>query len=179
MNNAPWHSSIAKKRKSNGTFIKKIPFAGEGFYFWEDNIEHAHHWGQQHYDNKYSIVEFEELKVSSDLLLDFLNPNHRRYFKEMKAIWLKKEPKTANYAFGQWIEFFKRLDKKDNGIFPFKFIRAKEELGNVPLRYKVEKMAFSSSSSINIDLNPCVFLCILDKTLIKYGNRKIIFNNHK
>lgn len=35
----------------------KKPFLGEGYYFWEYNLDYAKVWGRYHYSNKYFIVE--------------------------------------------------------------------------------------------------------------------------
>ena len=38
-------------------FATEEPWLGEGYYFWEHEIENARHWGKKHYHNRYSIYQ--------------------------------------------------------------------------------------------------------------------------
>ena len=50
---------------------RKDPFLGEGFYFWDDNIEAARWWGKSHYYGKYTILEYD-FTLSGDHFLDLV-----------------------------------------------------------------------------------------------------------
>ena len=38
-------------------FATEEPWLGEGYYFWEHEIENARYWGKKHYRNRYSIYQ--------------------------------------------------------------------------------------------------------------------------
>lgn len=79
--NAPFKSVKIKLQNSNKF---KIPFLGEGFYFWEENLSAAHKWGKKHCKNDYKILEYIDLKIDKDDILDFLNRRHISYFEDLK-----------------------------------------------------------------------------------------------
>ena len=41
--------------RTSPIFAKGEPWLGEGYYFWEHEIENARYWGKTHYHNSYSI----------------------------------------------------------------------------------------------------------------------------
>ena len=45
----PWKSLMVD---GNGRPKRHPPFAGEGYYFWEDNMDAAEWWGDVHYIQK-------------------------------------------------------------------------------------------------------------------------------
>src|SRR5688572_15455563 len=79
LKNAPFKAAV---KKING--IQKIPFLGEGHYLWEENVDAAIRWGKKHYDNKYTIVEYQDLKIKAEELLDLTDRRHISYFKDLQ-----------------------------------------------------------------------------------------------
>ncbi len=43
--------------RTSPIFATEEPWLGEGYYFWEHEIENARHWGETHYNNQYSIYQ--------------------------------------------------------------------------------------------------------------------------
>ncbi len=173
-NNAPFYSSKKKRKQSNGKPIFRIPFLGEGYYLWEENLKHAHHWGKTHYKNKYSIVQYTDLVIPENLLLDLTNRGHLKFFEELRKNLISRERKAEHYRVGQLIEIFKMDEKEKPGSFPFKFIKAREDLTDQELTYRTESILFSDQSKISMNLDDCVALCVLDKRLMKYNSCEII-----
>ena len=43
--------------RTSPIFAKEKTWLGAGYYFWEHEIENAHHWGETHYHNRYTIYQ--------------------------------------------------------------------------------------------------------------------------
>ena len=171
LQSSPFKSS--KKKKQNGGF--KIPFLGEGYYLWEENLSAAVRWGKKHYRNKYSIVEYSDVKMESGDVLDFLNRRNVQYFNELKEIYTKKRPQSKNWPLGNWIEFFKSVNKKDGNSFPFNYIRAEENLPSTTENDRIkEKILFTEDVSHYTYLSPLLILCVIDKTKLSFKGKSLI-----
>lgn len=171
LQNAPFKA--VKKKSPNGGPIK-IPFLGEGYYFWEENIDAAIRWGKKHYDNKYSIVEYIDVNILDDELLNLTNRRNIQYFKELQAIYIQKRPACEKWRLGTWIEFFKKLRDQNEVNFPFKYIRADEHLPEKEeLGYNKEKTFFADGLPYYTFLSPLLMLCVLDKKELKFKEKRI------
>lgn len=170
LKSAPFPSSI---RKIEGKL--KIPFLGAGYYLWEENIEAANRWGKDHYRSKYCIVEYEQLKIDSSELLDFLNRRDVKYFKELKETYITKRPESKNWKIGQWIEFFKKLRIQNDKVFPFNYIRAEENLPDPAKNNKIkEKEFFSDNSGYFTFLSPLLIICVIEKSKLNFESQKVL-----
>jgi len=170
LNSAPFKSPVTKK---NGKF--KIPFLGEGYYLWEENIDAANRWGKNHYGNVYFIVEFVNVNISTDEMLDFLNRRDMKYFNELRQFYIDKRPKSKNWKLGVWIEFFKKLQKSDNTKFPYNVIRAEENLPDDNLNDKFKnKIYFTEGSHYYTYTSPLLMICVLDKAKLKFDSKSIL-----
>ena len=69
--------------------INKELFLGSGFYLWEDDIEQAHHWGKEHYHNKYYIVVFE-CEIDETLVLDLDSKQGEKVFFHLQKLFKAK-----------------------------------------------------------------------------------------
>ncbi|MCG8762515.1 hypothetical protein G1L02_02035 [Tenacibaculum finnmarkense] len=170
LQSSPFLSPVVKKRN-----ILKIPFLGEGYYLWEENIDAAIRWGEKHYNNDYCIVEYKDVKIEGDDLLDFLNRRDMRYFNELKDIYIKKTPKCKNWALGTWIEFFKKMKKIGKENFPFNFIRAEENLPNYEENNKVKgKIFFADGVNYYTYSSPLLMICVIDKKKLNFKTQSIL-----
>jgi hypothetical protein len=166
---APFKSNIKRK---NGKLI--LPFLGEGHYFWEENRDAANRWGKKHYKDTYNIVEFKDLNVPKDELLDFLDRRNLKYFNELKQRYTAKRPASEKWDLGQWIEFFKKVNTKQPDLFPFKYFRADENYPNHEDNLKNKKqILFSNSAKYFTYLDPLFILCALEKDKLNFESKLI------
>lgn len=166
----PFPSKITER---NGR--KSIPFLGEGFYFWEENTIAAHRWGKNHYNDNYSITEYEKLKINESEILDFLNRTHTRYFNELRKDYIELKPNSKNWSLGVWIEFFKTLNKNQEITFNYNFIRAEENLPNSnENNYLKRKILFKDGLQYYTFLDPLLVLCVIDKSNLVYTNKVVL-----
>lgn len=171
LNQVPFKSKIKNKGGK-----KRVPFIGEGFYFWESNIDGAVRWGNKKYgEGGYSILEIKDWDINTEDLLDLTNRNHAKYFSELKQVYLAANEKAKNYCVGTWIEFFKKVHLVDKKSFPFKLIKSEENMS--PKKSKKEGIDFEinhySASGYYTSLNPLYILCCTEKECIP-NNKNII-----
>ncbi len=163
--------SVIKKTEFGKT---SMPFLGEGFYLWEENLEAAKGWGRRHYQNNYDIVEYSDLQINKDELLDFLDRRSLKYFKELREIFIAKRPESINWKVGVWIEFLKKLDIEDSGRFPFSYFRADENLPNLKENNLIkEKINFVDGLEYYTYLSPLYIICLIDKNKITCKSKEL------
>lgn len=151
---APFKSISSK----GGTYL------GDGYYFWDNNIEKAHWWGRTHYNLKgYSILEYD-LNIEDDKFLDLVGS--REDLIHFKRLFVKfKENCHQKATISQCIEFFRKMEIKEPGTFPYDAIRvcdihAPKWQAPVPFEQKKNGMLL---------LDPCYIICLYDKELIPKG----------
>lgn len=168
---APFKSGIKKGPNAK----LKIPFLGVGYYFWEENITAAIRWGKKHYANKFRIVEYVDVTIKADELLDLTNRRDINYFKELQKAYTEVRPSVAKWPIGTWIEFFKKLKALDELKFPFNYIKADEHL---PEREKAEydkgKAFFAEGLPYFTYLDPLYMLCVIDKKHLNFINKRLL-----
>ncbi len=171
LQNAPFKAAIKKNPKGK----LKIPFLGEGYYLWEENVDAAIRWGKRHYANKYRIVEYIDLTIYEDEMLDLTDRRHISYFKALQKIYIEVRPASKSWPIGVWIEFFKKLHISDKVEFPFNYIKADEHL---PEKEKGEydrgKTYFADGLPYYTYLEPLYMLCIINKRQMKFREKHII-----
>ncbi|WET47711.1 hypothetical protein PYS58_14120 [Chryseobacterium indologenes] len=171
IHNAPFKSP--KTKFSNQQ--ESIPFLGEGYYFWEENPDAAHSWGKRHYSNVYSIVEYSDLTLEGNSLLDLLDRKYSKYFRELISQFEKKNPRFKTFLLGQWIEMFKNLHLKDGKTFPYLYIRADEHFPDSRDNQSLRQMIRLSKKGYHTYLEPLIIICIIEKKDIVCKNRNVIY----
>lgn len=157
--------SVTKKNKGKCF----VPFIGEGYYFWEQDLENAKRWGAKKYGKTgYSILEIEDWDIHHDYFIDLINKNHLEYFKELQKPYLKLNPKAKSYSLGIWIELFKKAE-----VFPFKLIRSEEHFSEEKVKKEGINQEFIkySTEGYYTYLNPVYILCCTDKSIIPNKKR--------
>jgi hypothetical protein len=171
LKNSPFRSPVTKTR--NGKF--SIPFLGAGHYLWEENIDAATRWGRVHYNNIYSIIEYVDLEIPDAQLLDFKNRRDTQFFEEVVVDYVNKCPERKNWALGQWLEFFKKLNRLGKLNFPFNYIRAEENLPNEnENNARKKKILFSNDQAYYTYTSPLFIMCIIDKKNLKFRSETVI-----
>lgn len=171
--NSPFKSLKRKKLNGKG-FI--IPFLGEGYYFWEENINAAHDWGKRHCKGKYNIVQYRDLEIPRNILLDFGNRRDLAYFNELRNKYIVRRPESEKWSISVWIEFFKKIKLIDNLHFPYNYFRAEENYPEAEKNAIIkEKHIFASGEQYYTYLSPLWILCILEKNSMKFATKEIIY----
>lgn len=103
----------------------KTPYLGEGFYFWDFNLEYAKLWGKSHYSNKYCILECEvDIDCADETYLDLVgNRKHLIGFVSLLMEFnLIHDEGTKGIDLCYIVEYLRKNCPSE--VFPFKIIRA-------------------------------------------------------
>jgi len=138
-------------------------FLGRGFYFWEDNLPFAKHWGGIWYIDKglrYYVGEVD-ISCSSELFFDLVgNRDDQKFFKIAVRILASRRAQLSSWPIGKIIEFLKAASKDPDDEFHTKFdymaIRAAD---NSSTRH-ADIRKFAESNASYADLNPCYIICV-------------------
>lgn len=144
---------------------QKPPFAGDGYYFWEDNIDAAEWWGHVHYKRKGKA--FRIFKIDIDLVYDgtLLDLIGSRQHIKLIAQLIRKTKMSVdckNWRFHHFIAYFRRLENNKKGMFPFKMIRFNDAKLN-PKIHEPLSLADHENAQNNILLNPFYIVCVFDQ----------------
>lgn len=156
INAGPVLSSIYDR---HGKLKNKPPFAGDGYYFWEDNIDAAEWWGEVHYNKKYRIFRIDlKLRYDDKSLIDLIGS--RQHLKLMLAQINKARMRinTEGWKFHHFIAYFRRMQSSQPGIFPYKMIRFNDSR----LNFKIQQPLLLNDSEKRILLNPFYIICVFD-----------------
>lgn len=141
---------------------------GEGFYFWDSEIDDAHWWGHAHYGDLYLIYQSQYDYDSLDYLDLLGNTEHRKYFFTFaEAI---KNKRNGAYTVGQTIELLKRIDKQF--LTTYKAIRAlPENLKSKTFHIYFENDKFFLSNRTRIQM------CVIDTSFLIEGKFVQVFRS--
>jgi hypothetical protein len=147
----------------------KAPFAGDGYYFWEDNLDAAEWWGGVHYSTR--SKHYRIFRVDIDLVYDgsFIDLIGSRQHLKLIATLIKKTRMAIpcdDWKFHQFITYFRRLESHQKGIFPFKMIRFNDSKLNSKIHEPLALTSHEKSRS-NVLLNPFYIICVFDLQDIK------------
>lgn len=148
-------------------------FLGTGYYLWDDNIEMAHKWGQDHYRGSYFIIGFTVI-MRGTLFLDLVgNRSHMLYFMKVADKYKTSGYARDSWSLGSFIEHLKLLEKDKPGIFPFKIIRAVDMLP----RDEHSKWYFVSGKRNYTMLNPRIVICIVEEKDLFLSSKEVVFES--
>jgi hypothetical protein len=139
------------------------PFLGEGYYFWDDNEEMAHFWGNKMKSDNYYIFS-ADLHINDNLFLDLVGSRQCQKWLYERAKALEKRD-GKQWSVGNLIEYLKNLAllTKNTAIFPFTAIRAIDYSQPKTNQYQI---VFSDKEKLKNKytvINPVYIICILDK----------------
>lgn len=156
--------------EKNAPFLAKVSdknnvdqFLGAGYYFWDDHIEMAHIWGEEHYHGKYTIVE-SSVYIGIDSCFDLVGcRKHMNYLIELERNLLSMNiKKKSQWQIGELIDFITSLEEPK--LFPYKCIRAVDHLA--PQTLEQNKKKFVNNNKHFTILSPKIALCVLDKSVL-------------
>lgn len=164
--------SIIRKRENGKEYL---PFLGEGYYYWEENIEVAHNWGKRHYKSNYNIVQYKNCTIPQSDVLDFLNRRDLKYFKNLIEIYTKRRPESKKWFIANWIEFFKKLQRENLENFPFKYFRADENHPDIRINNEMKGKNDFNATGYYAFLDPLIILCAMNKCNLNCESKEVIF----
>src|SRR5690606_5475764 len=141
-----------------------------GFYFWEEFIEPAHHWGKTYNKNSY-IITIGECVITEEELFDLVgNPKHLRMFREtieyLNDLGLVNEETTVAHI----IDYLMKEEV-------FDFIATRANTTESFRRYNLLSLKFAINYDIELNLNPAIQICIYDLEKSCFGNFKIVYDS--
>jgi hypothetical protein len=154
--NAPF---IAEYKEAEG----KLPFLGEGYYFWDDNLDLAHHWGRVHYRSRYLILE-ADLQFDEGELLDLVGSRRdMRYFQELRNELLARGFIQGDWEISKMVALLRKLQQgspSQGHLFPFLAIRAVDHSmaghNQIPAKFVSQRDNF-------VLVNPRIIVCMFEK----------------
>jgi len=150
----------------------KPPFAGDGYYFWEDNIDAAEWWGNVKYIRRGDA--FRIFKIDIDLAYDgtFLDLIGNRQHIRLIASLIKKTKMhvdCSDWKFHHFIAYFRKLESRSKGMFPYKTIR----FNDAKLNPKIQEPILLSSredAQNSLLLNPFYIICVFEMADLKLSS---------
>lgn len=103
-----------------------MPFAGEGYYFWEENLEAARWWGKGHIQGPYRIFSIEiTLRYDDGSFFDLIG--NRRHLMLLRAL-IEKAKKSIGEECNTWKAIITLLTLEKGRLklktdLPFRIIR--------------------------------------------------------
>jgi|GEM_PF-249469 len=151
----------------------KQPFLGEGYYFWDFNVEYAKVWGKNHYANDYFVCESEiEIDHDKDGFYLDLAGNRKDLVGFVELLWefnLIDEDGIKGIDLCWIIDYLRTQCPPE--VFPFKVIRAVDYKNNERVGIKV---AFNQRQKSFTILNPRIIIAFADKTDIVHSKKSFI-----
>lgn len=138
-------------------------FLGKGYYFWEDNLVFAKHWGGVWYlkqEKEYFVGE-TTIKCDQGDFFDLVGSRvHQKFIRETVKLLATKRAKLSAWPIGKIIEILKAASKDPDNEFYEKFnyhvIRAADDAS---LKLSQEHK-FADNNNSYMDLNPCYIICV-------------------
>ena len=153
---------------------KIMPYLGEGYYFWDYNLEYAKVWGEIHYLNHYLIFECEvNIDCDDETYLDLVgNRKHLVGFVSllMEFNLIHKEG-TKGIDLCYIIEYLRKYCPPE--VFPFKIIRAVDYKNDEKAGISIVFNGRGDKPSFTI-LNPRIIFSFKNKEDIPYKLKPFI-----
>ncbi len=157
--NAPFKSCYNKLTNNE-------PYLGDGFYFWDDNLPLAEWWGKIHYNNSYTILEYD-LDLFGDHFLDLVGSRQDFIYFQTLVDRIRQYPGCENFGVCKCIKFLLEREKSKQGTFPIRIVRALDIS-------RVEGMEFAENKKGRMLLDPRIIICFFDKNDIPLRTAKVV-----
>lgn len=151
----------------------KLPFLGQGYYFWDNNLSASRWWGDnmKPYNGKYYIVE-SVLDIPAGTFFDLVGSRADMiYFVELMEKY-RTQGRNKAWPIGAFIEFLKKLTRVlDPNVFPYKVIRAIDHNSPPDEQFFVP---YVKGKNYYLNLSPKLVICLLEKTSLIILTKKIV-----
>lgn len=149
---------------------EKFQFLGEGYYFWDDNIERAHKWGKDHYKGHYLIMELP-LKLDGEDFLDLVGS--REDLRGFCEVFNKIRKTKPGLKIGAFFHGMQEMAKSNPALWPFTVIRA------LNVKSNAEKVSFNQIIGSKMLLNPEMIICFYEKKELNLQSIRYLDKNNQ
>lgn len=140
-------------------------FLGEGYYFWDNNIQRAKIWGEMHYEGKYKILEIP-LVLQGDDFLDLAGS--REDIANFCSLYDYYKDTFGYQGIGAFISGMMTLAKKNPKVWPYKVVRA------LNVKRKAPSSSFNHLKDSKMLLDPEIIVCFYDRDKINLSLSRVI-----
>lgn len=152
----------------------KQQFLGTGYYFWDNNIAAAKHWGKVHYEDCYLVFE-ANLTIPEEQFLDLVGSRKAMiYAQELMKRFKARNQNSEHWELGKFIEFMKEVANKPGfkNVFPYTVFRAVDH----SITAKSEpKHLFVAGKPNYINLNPRFVICLAEKNSLVLKDFRAVY----
>ncbi|QPH38684.1 hypothetical protein [Pedobacter endophyticus] len=141
----------------------------EGYYFWEEFIEPAHHWGKTWCAKKYIITRGDCLIFEHQLFDLVGNLHHIRLLKETVEFLKGEGLVTEETTVAHIIDFLKK-----EGVFGYLATRA-HTTDSFRKKYKLDVLKYEVDKETVLVMNPAVQICIYDLDSTLFSEFRIVY----
>lgn len=147
-------------------------FLGDGYYFWDDNIEMAKRWGERQYKGKYKILECP-LELKGENFLDLVGS--RKDLRDFVTILNRIVEKWKDYkSIGKSLYLLQLMARYKPEVFPFTIIRSLDIKKNSLNDNSGDSIQYTSQLNKKMLLSPEIIICFYEKNDIPLHNARFI-----
>jgi hypothetical protein len=147
----------------NGKPKEKPPFAGDGYYFWEDNIDAANWWGERHYSTygkPFRIFRIDLiLRYNDSSFFDLVGSRQHLRLLGSLINKTKKSIDCEGWKLHNFIAYFRLLNTRNKGMFPFKMVR----FNDFSLNPKFQSPIYLRGLQHMTLMNPFYIVCVFER----------------
>lgn len=165
--------------EENGPFTCRWEntWLGDGYYFWQEFIELAHWWGENHRNGEYIICQAE--CDFDERCLDLVgNMEHVRTFRDSLKIMQTRGKADTNTTVSRVLRFM----QGEFASFNYEAIRVYGINSISPNQHKSkdysQRLAFEVDKQHYFDFLPAVQICFFTKTALNLRNYQIVYPVH-
>ncbi len=132
--------------QGNGNDRDKYQFLGEGYYFWDDNIERAHKWGKTRCEDKYLV--FKDIIKHIDHFFETADNKALAEVMAAAAVQIEGDITVKEYLSGFGNEYFYTVDYSSNS-----YVSVNLQIRSTDTKYIESEFESASSNYGENDLN--------------------------
>lgn len=139
-----------------------------GYYFWEEFIDPAHHWGRTWCRNKYIITSGVCL-IYDDHLFDLVgNLHHIRQMRETVEFLAEEGLVDDQTTVAHVIDFLKKQE-----VFDYLASRANTTEA-FRKNYQLQELQYDTAKNTMLIMNPAIQICIYDLDKVLFSEFQIV-----
>ncbi len=139
---------------------RRSAFLGDGYYFWDTNINHAHSWGKSSYNGSYIIGKIE-VPYDTSKVFDLTDPYYLQDLKDAE------ERLREAYKFKKRICVRFIIDwLKEDRIFLKRFVAIRASDAKIQMNSN-NKLFFYDGRSEYLNMSPRVQICYFSNDSFK------------
>ena len=145
--------------------VRKDAWLGDGYYFWDGDIEWAHQWGKSYYLGKYLIFQ-GEIAINEETYDLYGNTNQKMEFKALVQELIKNGTfnNIRNVKVPEVIEYLKKYIG-----FDYNSIRAAD------ITNKALEISFGGKYKEFMYVNERVQVCLITKKNLTSRSFKVVY----